>query len=345
MKTNYISYDVWHLINDPDPTRGGAQRILGLLNNSSAQVFSKLSSGGMLTKFLPKRFRWALYLSLQILAKPPQVVYIHSRCFLPFVFLFNLLKVRTVFYGHAHYRSGNWIFNAFKCREYIAVSKSVRDYFVELGIPTSKIEVIYNPYMGGDYIQSPPPLTSPLKVGSIGGLHTWKGFDKAIKLLEQFASKNELPLQYKIIGRGPELNNLSKQASVLPSEINVDFLGYKQAPYSCLIDTPIIIIPSLEEGFGLIAIEAIYQGKILLFSDIPALREICSNDPISFAFNVHIPESFSLALKSAITSLPKTQNADLIENRKNHVLEKFGLEHFLNSHQLFLERQLQTRTT
>ena len=345
MKKNYMNYSVWHLINDPDPTRGGAQRILDLLNSSSAQVFSKLSSGGVLTKILPKKIRWVLYLSLQIFSKPPQVVYIHSRCFLPFVFLFNILNVRTIFYGHAHYRTGNWMFSAFKCREYIAVSNSVRDYFVELGIPPSKIEVIYNPYMGGDYIQSPPPLTSPLRVGSIGGLHTWKGFDKAIKLLERFARNNELLLQYKIIGRGPELDKLSRQASVLPPEINVAFLGYKQAPYSCLLDTPIIIIPSLEEGFGLIAIEAIYQGKILLFSDIPALREICSNDPISFAFNVHAPESFSLALKSAISSLPKIQNIELIEKRKAHVLEKFGLERFLNSHQLFLERQLQTSST
>ena len=345
MKTNYINSRVWHLINDPDPTRGGAQRILDLLNNSSVQIFSKLSSGGKLTKLLPKNFRWALHLSLQILARAPQVVYIHSRCFLPFVFLFNLLNVRTVFYGHAHYRTGNWIFTIFRCREYIAVSKSVRDYFVELGIPPSKIEVIYNPYMGGDYIQSYPPSTLPLKLGSVGGLHTWKGFDKALNLLEYFAKNNKLTLNYKIIGRGPELDNLSKQASALHPEINVDFLGYEKAPYSCLRDTPIIIIPSLEEGFGLIAIESIFQGKILLFSDIPALREICSEDPISFSFNVQSSESFSVALKSAISSLPKTQNAELIEKRKAHVLEKFGLEPFFNRHQLFLERQLQTNQT
>lgn len=341
MKTNYTNCSVWHLINDPDPTRGGAQRILELLQSSAAQVFSKQSSGGVFTKFLPKRMGWVLLLTLRTLSKPPQVVYIHSRCFLPFVFLFNLLKVRTVFYGHAHYRSGNWLFTLFRCKEYIAVSNSVKSHFVELGISTSKIEVIYNPYMGGEYFQPPPHTTSQLKFGSVGGLYTWKGFDKAFELLEQFSKNSKLAIQYKIVGRGPELGNLSRLASDLSPRINIELLGYKKSPYAHLIDTPIIIIPSLEEGFGLIAIEAIFQGKILLFSDIPALREICSNDPISFAFDVHSSDSFSSALNSAITSLSKIENTDLIENRKAYVLKNFGMDRFLKSHQVFLARQLQ----
>lgn len=325
----------WHLINDPSPRRGGAQRILKELLQSDEKIISKLDGRtSPYGKFL-RKYSWHLYILLTYFGERPKSIFIHSRCFLPYTWLFRAMKTNVIFYGHAHYRSHPWMFRLFPCNFYIAVSESVCNFFVTLGVPRDKITIIRNPYMGGKFIGNSLIPSSVLKIAYIGGLHTWKGIHKALDLLILYARKSPIHISFSIIGEGPLRDLLGKKRGECPSNLSINFLGYQSAPYSKLSDTPIVLIPSLEEGFGLVAIEAIYQGKIIVHTSILALNEVCKEDSLSFPFKIDNSNSFEKALNQAIDSKGKLSNHTLIRERTQRVESEFGLDRFLADQKQF----------
>lgn len=72
------------------------------------------------------------------------------------------------------------------------------------------------------------------------------------------------------IGNGPiewELKHLSNTYG-----LDIEFAGWKLNPWSYVRDGDLLIVPSSDEGDGLIVVEAIRCGLPLFLSDIPAFR-------------------------------------------------------------------------
>lgn len=323
-------HEIWHLINNSDPTRGGAQQIVRIISKAipsrvidCLEVFEKKTPS-----FINKRL-WPLYVAKEAIKKRPGVIIIHSRCFLPLTILFKRLGVRTIFYCHAQYRTKNKIFKLFPCESYICVSKTSAEFLHSNGVPSHKTKVILNPYIGPNevFASSPRTLENKINLASIGSLHPWKGFENAIKFIAHSTCFKDKGIYYRIIGAGPQQKFLESLSRKTPSNLTIELLGYKASPFEHLLDFPIVLIPSLEEGFGLVAIEAIYQGKIVIHSDIPALNEICAQDQFSFSFKKDSQESFLAALKKAVTAVPGMTES-LANARREKIIEMYGLEAF-----------------
>ena len=103
-------------------------------------------------------------------------------------------------------------------------------------------------------------------------------------------------IQLKIIGTGPEEENLKKLSKRLLLENHVEFMG-KISSHDMLIKTlkksHIFALPSTTEGFGIVIVEAMAAGIPYVASDIPAFREVTEggvggllhkpNDPLDLA--------------------------------------------------------------
>ena len=58
---------------------------------------------------------------------------------------------------------------------------------------------------------------------------------------------------------------------------NIELLGFQKNPYKIVKNCGIVVMPSINEGLGLTAIESIILDKVVLNSGIGGLKEIFDN--------------------------------------------------------------------
>lgn len=135
-------------------------------------------------------------------------------------------------------------------------------------------------------ISEPPAQQSNNASSSVfafqGRMVTTKGTGlllEAMRLLHKQATDPKL----KIIGDGPELANFKAETADLNGQ--VEFLGHVNDSdlESVLSTAGTIVMPSLGgEVFGLVAAENMMRGKLLIVSDIGALKEVVGDTGLIF---------------------------------------------------------------
>jgi len=128
--------------------------------------------------------------------------------------------------------------------------------------------------------------TSPLHstFAFVGRLVSTKGIRTLLEATQQLRSEG-LFCRVKVIGDGPDRKTLQEQAAALGLNGSVEWLGY--VPADCidghLANAATIIVPSLAgEIFGMVAAENMARGKLVIFSDLGAIREVVGDAGLSF---------------------------------------------------------------
>lgn len=330
---------ILHLINDATPLRGGAQRILAILRKDDAAQeketfsFSKYRQDNLCDENnIIGGGNWifkALWISLQL---KPEWIIIHSRFYLPLVPILGFFGIKTCFYAHADYKSKKIIFRLFRTDSYIAVSETVRDGFVKMGIPSRKIKLIKNPITADTAVYPEYPANT-INLSYIGGLHPWKGI---LELIDYIAL-SDTKIRLTIIGDGPLKEQILDKMKHLPDNINSTLLGEVESPFTKIAHCHINIMPSIEEGFGLVAIESMYHGRVLIHSDAPALTELCSLDDLSVSFSHANPASFLAALTHAIDLSKQEVRIETLTNRSKLIANQYGMQLFLENYRAALK--------
>jgi len=136
--------------------------------------------------------------------------------------------------------------------------------------------------------ESPPParVTSakPIFV-FFGRLVSTKGVRVLVEASGLLKARNR-EFQVKIIGDGPERQELEKMVKDLGVESYVRFLGFVSTELleENLKDATAVVMPSLGgEVFGLVAAENMQMGRLVIASDIGALSEVLGDAGMTFA--------------------------------------------------------------
>ena len=97
-----------------------------------------------------------------------------------------------------------------------------------------------------------------------------------IVLLRAFAeAKRELPdLQLDIAGRGPLEPALKALASELGIADAVHFLGHVSPIQAAIERAAVVVVPSMGEGFGMVALEAMERARPVIAAAIGGLGEL-----------------------------------------------------------------------
>ena len=164
------------------------------------------------------------------------------------------------------------------CERIITISEDERRSYLEHGIgDKKKVVTIYN---GIDMKRFPgdgkrvrkelgiDPHT-PL-VGFVGRLETVKGphlfVDAAMKI------GNTVPqAHFLIIGDGTMKEELVQKAQGMP---HVHVMGYREDIADCIAALDILLIPSLNDGFNLVAVEAMASSKPIVATAVGGLPEV-----------------------------------------------------------------------
>lgn len=125
-----------------------------------------------------------------------------------------------------------------------------------------------------------------LIIGMVGRLLSWKGHLIAIKIINDFYKKNYFKINFelRLYGKGTEKTKIEK------------FINTNSINYIKLIDNikntdvifneiDILIHPSLNEGLGLVILEALQNGKPCIVSNRGAMKEMIKHKSNGYIFN------------------------------------------------------------
>ena len=155
---------------------------------------------------------------------------------------------------------------------HIAISRGLARYLEEVeGFDGESFEIVH---YGIDPDGAPAPYADAVpRLLCVGRLIPIKGH---IVLLRAFAdARRELPdLRLDIAGRGPlepALRALAKELGIADA---ITFLGHVSPVQAAIEQSAVVVVPSMGEGFGMVALEAMERGRPVIAAEIGGLGEL-----------------------------------------------------------------------
>lgn len=130
---------------------------------------------------------------------------------------------------------------------------------------------------------------------SVGELNVNKNFEVIIQAI---AKANCSEIYYVICGEGPLKQHLQDVADSLHISDKVLLLGYRSDIQEIYQVADLFAFPSLREGLGLAAIEAMACGLPLLTSDRHGIRDYSQNGITGYAYHPKDIEGFARGIKT-----------------------------------------------
>jgi glycosyltransferase involved in cell wall biosynthesis len=161
-----------------------------------------------------------------------------------------------------------------------------------------------------------------------GRLVTSKGIQVLLSAAKRLHSEGR-QFRIKIIGDGPELAVLQSQAADLGGQI--EFWGHvpEEGLDNALCDVGTIIMPSIAgEVFGLVAAENMARGKLMIVSNVGALKEVVGQT--GMIFEVGNADQLASCMREVLTNPERARS--LREAGRIRAEEMFGRARMVERH-------------
>ena len=258
------------------------------------------------------------------------IVHTHHRMAAFYIRLLKLVhpKLIHVYTAHNVFKDKLPLYGfALKNAKSVAVGEAVNKNLKEDVVITDS-RVIYNGVVLKETDDHVDEIISygGIKLGCIARLSEQKGLTYLLDAMSLLTVKD---IRLFIVGDGELRNELENKVKELDLQDSVTFLGYRKDIVECINSFDFCVLPSVFEGFGLVAIEAFMNSKTLVATDIPGLNEVVTNKN-----GILVPAKDPAALASAIDKLATdaTLRQELSSQAKNDYENKFSYPLFLENY-------------
>ena len=266
------------------------------------------------------------------------IVHTHHRMAAFYIRLLKLVhpKLIHVYTAHNVFKDKLPLYRfALKNAKSVAVGEAVNKNLKEdVGITDSR--VIYNGVVLKETDEQVDEIISygGIKLGCIARLSEQKGLTYLLDAMSLLTVKD---IRLFIVGDGELREELENKVKELDLQDSVIFLGYRKDIVECINSFDFCVLPSVFEGFGLVAIEAFMNSKTLVATDIPGLNEVVTNKN-----GILVPAKDPAALASAIDKLATdaTLRQELSSQAKKDYENRFSYPMFLENYRA-LYREIQ----
>jgi glycosyltransferase involved in cell wall biosynthesis len=222
---------------------------------------------------------------------------------------------------------------------HIAISRGLARYLADVeGFDREGFEIVH---YGIDPDGAPRPYDGGRpKLLCVGRLIPIKGH---IVLLRAFAAARErIPdLELDIAGRGPlepALRALAKELGIAEA---VHFLGYVVPVQRAVEQSAIVVVPSMGEGFGMVALEAMERARPVIAAEIGGLGELVEDGVTGLLVPPGEAEPLTRAIVELARDLPRA--AKMGEAGRERALDRFLQERCTDRTELLYLAQLAQR--
>jgi len=214
----------------------------------------------------------------------------------------------------------------------LSTNKEIFFKTIELGQAEDKSFIVPNAISQTDIsTHSKIDLTKKdeIVLGVIGRLDRTKGFNYAIKALEILSKSTDKKIRLKIAGDGYYKEELIKVANE-KSEIKdkIEFLGWIENKKEFFESIDIFILPSLNEPFGLVLLQAMKYAKPIITTDCDGPKEILIDKKQALFVKRKPSEHLSSEIAHKVIDLindPKLTN-DMVINSLQKVQERYSYD-------------------
>jgi len=205
-------------------------------------------------------------------------------------------------HGFNEFREGRWFGLADRsvgslAHVHIAISQGLAHYLAETeGFDESDFEIVHYGIAARDGVQ--PYAGGEPRLLCIGRLIPIKGHLVLLRALA-LARAHVPGVKLDLAGRGPLQPALRSYARELGLDDAVRFLGFVSPVQRAIEESAIVVVPSLGEGFGMVALEAMERARPVIASAVGGLPEIVVDEETGLV----VPSGDAEALAEAIVAL------------------------------------------
>ena len=238
---------------------------------------------------------------------------------IPSVATVHGLNTRTCF---------NW------ARAIIAVSNAVKQHLVDQGMPSQRITVVHNgvDLQAVSRAKDAPsvrrewglPAAAPLLI-TVGRLTPAKGHRDLLKAAAVLSRDSRwLELRLLIVGAGALLPELQREAQQLGLEQRVIFTGFQRDVLPFVLAADVFVLPSIQEGLSLSALEAMALGKPVVACRVGGTPEVVVDGETGLLVAPGHPRELAAALERLLADPEKARAMG--EAGRRRAREAFDLE-------------------
>ena len=178
-----------------------------------------------------------------------------------------------------------------------AATADQREYLMRSGVKRECIEVI--PHFSALQPVGSAPVAAPgAPIAALGRFVRKKGFDVLLTAAARLRAAG-WRLQYVIGGDGPERSALATQAAVLGLGGHANFPGWQDDVAAFLNGAAAFVLPSRDEPFGIVVLEAMARGIPIVATATQGPREILSAES-AYLVPLNDPAALGAALATAL---------------------------------------------
>jgi glycosyltransferase involved in cell wall biosynthesis len=208
----------------------------------------------------------------------------------------------------------------------IAISRPIADILIEGGVDAERIRVIHSGIDAARFSGRGRENTNdrnPLMIGTVAHLEARKG---QRTLLEAARLLKTQGYTFKLVlgGDGSLRQALEQMAQSLGLQQEVTFLGFISDVPKFLASLDIFVLPSLYEGLGVAALEAMAAGKAVVASRVGGLAELVTDSETGFLVSPGDAQALAAAVAKLIGD--KNLRAAFGQNGAARVREQFTIE-------------------
>jgi glycosyltransferase involved in cell wall biosynthesis len=222
---------------------------------------------------------------------------------------------------------------------HIAISRGLARYLADVeGFDGESFEIVH---YGIEPDGVPRPFAgSEPRLLCVGRLIPIKGHIVLLRALSE--ARRQVPgLRLDIAGRGPLEPALRALAKELELEDAVRFLGHVSPVQRAIEEAAVVVVPSLGEGFGMVALEAMERARPVVAAEIGGLGELVEDGVTGLLVPPGEADALAAALVRLAGDLPGA--AAMGEAGRRRALDHFLQERCTDRTELLYRAQLESR--
>lgn len=228
-----------------------------------------------------------------IKTQAPDCIITHSH---RAAYLFNKTKTSVPKIAVCHVK-GNYDFGS---DAIIALTEQMRQDIIASGQPAERVFTVPNLIHMPKDAAHRQPKTNPVPViGVCARLAHLKGVDVFIEALAEL-KRRKLPFKAKIAGDGKEKEQYIQLIAQHDLQQEVSLLGWIDDRKSFYDSIDIFCLPSREEAFGLVILEAMANSLPMVLSDLSGPREIVADSNSALLVSAENPIALADGLERMI---------------------------------------------
>ncbi|MEH3075711.1 MAG: glycosyltransferase family 4 protein [Quadrisphaera sp.] len=215
--------------------------------------------------------RTGVRLAARLAAGDADVVHVHTgRAALAVALGPRELRRRSVATVHNVFQRSSALMGS--CAAVVCISGAARERFRRTAPwAARRLRVIHNAVDLDVAPSVPGPVLPQRSVVYVGGLHHRKGVDVLVEAVGRLVEDGD-PVQLFAYGNRDQ-PWLEELAAPLVASGHVHLCGFTRSPRAAMAAGRVVAIPSRDEPFGLVAVEARAAGAPVVASDLGGLRE------------------------------------------------------------------------